>query len=84
MIKTNHTDDLGAQDFPLVPVPEPEVPVGVPLPVVAGVIHQEYWRILLYLYGKKSREEEQQRMAAKEYKSYLGLYRYVYLLFLLA
>ena len=48
MIRTNHNDGLSDQDIPLVPVPEPEVPVGVPLPVVAGVIHQEYWRILLH------------------------------------
>ena len=36
---------LGILDTPLVPVPEPEVPVRVLLPVVGGDIHQEYWRI---------------------------------------
>ena len=70
MIKTNYTDNLGDQDISLVPVPEPEVPVGVPLPVVAGVIHQKYWRILLY--SRKIGEDGQQGVAEKILKSNLG------------
>ena len=35
------------QHIPLVPVPEPEVPVGV-LPVVGGDIHQECGGIILH------------------------------------
>ena len=65
MIKANHTHKLGAQDFPLVPVPEPEVPVGVPLPVVAGVIHQEYWRV--FFYDRMIGEDEQKGVAAKQF-----------------